>query len=234
MAQMREKRAYRDRQPKALEILHEDKDIIVIDKAPGLLSIGNDKEGINTAFYILTDYVRKGNPKSPNRVYIVHRLDRDTSGVLIFAKSEEAKVFLQDHWLETEKIYLAVVHGKLAKKSDTIISNLMENKAHMVYSSKDPKKGSIAKTKYRVVKEKDEFSLVEINLLTGRKNQIRVHFSEMGHPVVGDKKYGNGPRVHKRLALHARSITFTHPFTGKRMNFEAAIPRYFNSLVGEI
>ena len=219
-------------QPQGLAILYEDKDILVVDKSPGLLTVSTERGETRTAYYRLTDYVRKGYAKSRNRIFIVHRLDRDASGILVFAKTAEAKECLQRRWEETEKRYLAVVHGKLARKTGTLSTYLVENKAHLVHSTPDARKGKLSHTQYRVLKETDAFSLLEINLLTGRKHQIRVHFAEIGHPVVGDKKYGEKGGEHKRLALHALSISFTHPYSDRRVAFETPIPGYFNSLVG--
>ena len=139
---------------------------------------------------MLTDYVRKHSARSRKRVFVVHRLDRETSGVLIFAKSEEAKVRLQDRWKETKKTYLAAVHGKCDKMSETITSYLAENKAYFVYATSDPAQGKLAETAYRVLKQTRRFALLEVDLVTGRKNQIRVHLAGIGHPVVGDRKYG--------------------------------------------
>ena len=224
----------RRHRPRGLEILYEDRDIIVVDKAPGLLTIATDKRETQTAYCRLMDYVRKGNPKCRNRIFIVHRLDRDASGILVFAKTGEAKEYLQDHWDEAEKKYLAVVHGKLAHPLGTISTYLAENQAHVMYSTTDSRKGKLSHTAYRVLKEAKEFSLLEVNLLTGRKNQIRVHLAETGHPVVGDKKYGEKDKGHKRLALHAHSLSFTHPYSGKPLTFETRIPGYFNKLVGGV
>jgi RluA family pseudouridine synthase len=221
------KRPPKKHQPRGLPILHEDKDVIVVVKPAGLLTIGTDREKSRTAHYLLNDYVRKGNPKSRNRVYVVHRLDKDTSGVLIFAKSEQAKKFLQENWENTEKHYLAIVHGRLMDKEGTISSYLVENKAQRVYSTRDAAKGKLSHTAYKVSKESKRFSLVDIHLLTGRKHQIRVHFAEKGHPVAGDRKYENKDIGSKRLALHARSISFTHPFTHKLMTFDTGIPEDF-------
>jgi len=208
------------RQPKGLTILHEDKDILVVEKPAGLLTVGTERNKSRTVHYLLNDYVRKGNPKSRNRVYVVHRLDQDTSGILLFAKSEPAKKFLQEHWEQTDKYYLAIVQGRLTPKEGTISTYLAENTAHKVYSTPDATKGKLSHTAYKVLKGGKGFSLVEIHLLTGRKHQIRVHFAEKGHPVVGDSKYGRGKIGSKRLALHARSISFTHPFSGKQMTFD--------------
>ena len=217
--------------PKGLTILHEDRDIIVVDKIQGLLTISTDREKEKTAHFLLNDYVKKGDHRSRNRVFIVHRLDRETSGVLVFAKSEEAKNYLQDYWQEFSKTYVAVVHGKLQDREGVISSYLAENSAFRVYSTKNPDKGKFSETGYRVLKESDRFSLLEINLFTGRKHQIRVHLAENGHPVVGDKIYGTDDRDMKRLALHASSLTITHPYTENKMTFETDIPSYFEALV---
>jgi RluA family pseudouridine synthase len=221
-------------QPQGLALLYEDRDIIVVDKVPGLLTIATDKKQTQTAYYRLMEYVRKGDSKSRNRVFIVHRLDRDVSGILVFAKSSEAKEYLQEHWTETEKRYLAVVHGKVREQEGTISSYLAENKAHIMYSTSDPEKGKLSHTAYRVLKEAEEFSLLEINLLTGRKNQIRAHLAGMGHPIVGDEKYGRKIREHKRLALHAYSLSLTHPYNGRPLAFETGIPGFFSNLVGGV
>jgi RluA family pseudouridine synthase len=219
---------------KGLVILYEDRDILVVDKPPGLLTVGTDKEKSRTAYFILTNYVRRGRPRSRGRVFIVHRLDRDTSGILIFAKTEQAKLRLQGQWNETEKKYLAVVHGKCKKSSDTISTYLAENKAQVVYSTSDKTKGKLSHTAYKVLRQTKNFALLEVDLLTGRKNQIRVHLADIGHPVVGDKKYGKAGESYTHLALHARSISFNHPITGAPLTFEAKVPGYFTKLVGRI
>ncbi len=218
-------------QPSGLSILYEDRDLIVVDKINGLLTIGTDGEREKTAYFLLTDYVKKGNSRSKNRIFIVHRLDKDTSGILVFAKNEQAKRYLQDNWQEFSKKYVAVIYGKLPNKEGEITSYLVENSAHRVYSVKDPEKGKFAKTGYKVLKESRNFSLLEINLFTGRKNQIRVHFSEMGHIIVGDKIYGEKEKGIKRLALHSYSLSILHPFTKKEMTFQTEIPLYFKTLV---
>lgn len=217
--------------PKGLTILYEDYDILVIDKSSGLLTMGNEKASVNTAHYLLNDYVKKGNSKSKKRIYIVHRLDRDTSGVLIFAKSEQAKRFLQENWSDFTKTYLAVVEGSLSKKEDTISSYLVENSIHKVYATNKPEEGKLATTKYQVVKENSEFSLVEIELLTGRKNQIRVHMADRGTAVAGDYVYGKKRKGVRRLMLHAARLTVTHPETKEQMKFEAPVPKEFAKLM---
>jgi tRNA pseudouridine32 synthase/23S rRNA pseudouridine746 synthase/23S rRNA pseudouridine1911/1915/1917 synthase len=217
-----------------LEILYEDRDILVVDKPAGLLTVGTPTNKFKTADYILTDYVRKGSLKWRNRIFIVHRLDQWTSGVLIFAKSEEVMSFLKAQWKDTEKKYVAVVYGHLAQKEGIITSYLAEDKAHAVYSTTDATKGKLAHTAYKVLKETKRFTLLEINLLTGRKNQIRVHMADEGHPIVGDRKYGKIKDEYERLALHSKSISFKHPTRGEQMTFEAKVPNYFNKLIDNI
>ena len=217
--------------PRGHSILYEDQEILVVDKMSGLLTVSNEKVKEKTAYYLLNDYVRKGNRKSRNRVFIVHRLDRDTSGVIVFAKHEKAKRYLQEEWQGFTKKYSAVVHGRLPDKEGVISSYLAENRIHRMYSVDDPKKGKLARTGYKVLRESKKYSLLEIDLFTGRKNQIRVHFADKGCPVAGDKIYGEKEKGIKRLALHAASITILHPHTKEKMTFEAKIPAYFNSLV---
>jgi RluA family pseudouridine synthase len=193
--------------------------------------MATDSEKTRTAYFLLTDYVRKGHSKSRNRIFIVHRLDRETSGILIFAKTMEAKLYLQQHWDNTEKKYLAVVHGRMEKETESISTYLAENNAHLVYSTPDRNKGRLARTAYRVLKQTKDFALLEVDLLTGRKHQIRVHLAQIGHPVVGDTKYGKENRGRHNLALHAHSLSVTHPFTGKRLTFKTRAPAYFKQLI---
>jgi len=218
-------------QPRGLTILYEDRDILVVDKASGLLTVSTDKVKENTAYYLLTKYVRKGNQKSKHRVFIVHRLDRDASGIIVFAKTPHAKRYLQEEWQRFQKMYYAVVYGRLPEKQGVITSYLVENRAHRMYSVDDPARGKLAKTGYRVLRESQTYSLLEIDLLTGRKNQIRVHLSDNGCPVVGDKKYGEKRKGIKRLTLHAASITIVHPYSKEKMTFTAKVPAYFKALM---
>jgi 23S rRNA pseudouridine1911/1915/1917 synthase len=220
--------------PKGLLVLYEDKDLLVVDKPTGLLSVATPTEKTRTAHFILTGYIRKGCGRSRKQLYVVHRLDRDTSGTLIFAKSEEAMFRLKEQWKENEKKYLAVVHGKLDKTSGTISSYLAEDDNYNVYSTSDTTRGRLSHTAYTVLRETKGLSLLEVTLLTGRKNQIRVHFSGIGHPIAGDVKYGKPDDRFERLALHARSISFKHPFSRKQLAFEAEVPAFFNALVGRI
>ncbi len=225
------KRPPKKYQPKGLTILYEDRDILVVDKMNGILTVSTDKVRENTAYFLLNEYVRKGNSKSKNRVYIVHRLDRETSGVLVFAKSEEAKRYLQEQWQKFEKIYYAVVHGNMEHDEGEITSYLAENSAFKMYSVSDPEKGQFARTGYKVIKKTQNFSLLEIHLYTGKKNQIRVHLADKGCPVFGDKKYGQKEHGNRRLALHAASITILHPHSKKEMTFLTKIPDYFALLL---
>lgn len=214
-------------QPKGLRILHEDRDILVVDKAPGLLTVGTDRDKINTAYFRLTDYVRKGNPKSRERVFIVHRLDREVSGVLVFARTPEAKSRLQQQWEEVEKHYLALVHGSPEAPSGTFSSYLIAQGVQRVHSTANTNTGKLSHTAYQVLGHCDGVTLLDINLLTGRKHQIRVHLAENNLPIVGDGRYGAKQAGAGRLALHASSISFPHPYSGKPCTFEAPTPRIF-------
>lgn len=216
-----------------LVVLYEDKDLLVVDKPAGLLAVATEREKDRTAHSLLTDYIRTGCGRSRKRLFIVHRLDRDTSGALIYAKSEEAMLRLKDRWKENEKKYLAIVHGAPEKSSGTISTYLAEDRDYNVYSTTDTEKGRLSHTEYKVLKTVKGLSLLEIYLLTGRKNQIRVHLAGIGHPIVGDTKYGKEDG-HARMALHARSISFKHPFSNKQLFFEAEVPRFFTALMGRI
>lgn len=215
--------------PPGFEIIHDDPDLIVGNKSPGFLTVAAKWEKTNTIHNALNQFVRKGSNISKKCVFVVHRLDQATSGILIFAKTENVQLFLKDNWPTTTKTYYAIVHGKMTKKSGTISSYLSEDEDYVVHSSED-KSGRLAHTEYVVVKETAYFSVLKINLLTGRKNQIRVHLAGEGHPLVGDPKYGK-PDKHKNLLLHSFSIAFTHPHSKKRVRFEAPVPAYFNKVV---
>lgn len=226
---MQEKKKRRGKhQPKGQLILHEDRDIIVVDKAPGFLTMGTDREKERTVYFGLTDYVRKGNPKSRERIFIVHRLDREVSGILVFARTEAAKVSLQEQWPDVEKHYLALVHGSPPEPEGVFSSYLAENGVHSVHSTSNPKRGKLSKTAYTMLGHSRGVSLLDIHLLTGRKHQIRVHLSENNLPILGDKKYGQKKDGERRLALHAKSIAFDHPYSGKSCFFETRIPHLFS------
>jgi len=218
-------------QPRGLTILYEDHDVLVADKASGLLTIGTDKVTENTAYSLLNQYVRKGNPKSHRQVYVVHRLDRDISGVIVFAKTEKAKGFLLNQWQEFPKQYIAVVLGKPPEKEGVLTAYLAENKAHKMYAVKDPSKGKLAKTGYKLLKETANHSLLELKLLTACKNQLRAHCSEAGFPVAGDKIYGERDKSVERLTLHSASVTIKHPHSQEEMTFESKTPKYFTTVL---
>ncbi len=220
-----------------IQIVYEDDCLIVIDKPSGLLTMSTGKEGEVTAYSILTDYVRhKGNRRrQADRIYIVHRLDRYTSGLLVFAKDPETKYALQDNWNDVvlERNYVAVLEGTPSHPEGTIESWLREDNAtHTVHSVRGKTEGAkYAVTHYNVLDScPGGWSLVEFELETGRKNQIRVHASDMGHPVAGDKKYGARTNPLGRVALHARTLCFIHPYTGETLRFDTGIPRRFTSL----
>ncbi|MCQ2367585.1 MAG: RluA family pseudouridine synthase [Kiritimatiellae bacterium] len=209
------------------ELIYEDRDLLVINKPVGLLTthtrvVGRlARETQVTAENILNDYVRKGQLKSSKRVYLVHRLDRETSGVMMFAKSEKVMNHFRDNWNElTEKTYLARVEGVLDEESGVIESYLRDDpKTMKVKSVSDARFGKFARTEWRKLSVKDGTTLVEVKLKSGRKNQIRVHFSEAGYPIVGDVKYG-GMKA-SRLYLHSLSLSFVHPFTRESLTFTA-------------
>lgn len=217
--------------PKGLSILYEDHDLVVVDKASGLLTVGHGQSRERTAYDVLTDYVGKGNPKSTKRVFLVHRLDKFTSGVLVMAKHEKAKDTLQADWENVRKTYHAVVHGVMPNAEGVITSYLAESSTYRMYSVTDPTMGRLSHTAYRVLKEGGPYSLLEIDLMTGRKNQIRVHCADVGCPVAGDTKYGKelGKRV-TRLMLHSSVLRFAHPFTKEPMTFTATLPACFGLL----
>lgn len=212
------------------EILHEDEHIIAINKPAGLLTIATDTEKINTAYYLLTAYLKERNPENPERVFIVHRLDRDTSGVVLFAKTETAKRTLQDNWTEADKKYFVISEGIPKSKAGTLQSYLRETKTFKVYSTNKSEDSKLAVTNYEVLKTGNGCSLLEIDLETGRKNQIRVQLADMGNPVVGDKKYGATINPFRRLALHAHTLSFNHPVTNKRMHLKCRMPAELRKL----
>lgn len=211
-----------------LPILYEDSEFIVINKPSGLLSIASDKEKGSTAYRMLSDYVQQKDKH--NRIFIVHRIDEDTSGVFIVAKNPTIQKQLQDNWNElvTKRGYFAIVEGKMEESSGTVKSYLKKNAQNLMYSSKKPGDGQLSITHYKVIKENDKYSLLDISIDTGRKNQIRVHMGDLGHYVVGDDKYGEPSNPLKRLGLHAYCLEFKHPVNGKIMKFNAPIPKEFS------
>lgn len=213
------------RQIRGLRILHEDPDVIVVEKAAGILTCATRRGGEHTVEGALNDYVRKGQAKSRKQVYLVHRLDRETSGVMMVAKTPEVQEYFRSNWNElTEKTYLARVHGVPAEREGVFESYLAEDqKTLLMRSVKNPKYGKLARTVYKVLSEDKGTALVEVQLKSGRKNQIRVHFSENGHPIVGDSRYG---RDRGGLMLHSWKLAFEHPHTGEKMAFETEQPAF--------
>ena len=218
------------KQFRQLKILYEDDALIAIDKPAGLLSIATDDEKEKTAYHLMTDYVRLADSKA--RVFVVHRLDRDTSGVLIAAKNERMKLALQDNWndLVVTRGYTAVVEGVPKDSSGRITTWLRETKTLFTYSSGIPGDGREAVTNYQVIKAAEAYALLKITIETGRKNQIRVHMRDLGHPIAGDKKYGAKTNPLSRLCLHAELLELRHPFTDKHISFESAAPKTFMTL----
>lgn len=214
-----------------LHIMYEDDDIIVVNKGYGLLSMGTDTKRDGTAYSLLRDYVKRVDPRQ--KLFIVHRLDQQTSGVMLFAKTVEAKEAMQHNWnnMVLERKYAAIVKGRPDPESGTISSYLAENAAHEVYSTDKPSEGKLAVTRYRTVRTRGGYSLLELQLETGRKNQIRVHLADKGMPIVGDRRYGSDISPIHRLALHAETLRFIHPITKRDMYFTCPLPPGFNRLV---
>jgi len=216
-----------------ITIVHEDDDIIVIDKHAGILSVATDKEKRETAYSILSTHVKQAHFE--NKIFIVHRLDRDTSGLMVYAKTAKAKEWLQKNWntCVQERSYLAIVEGKVAKEEGTIKSYLKETSALMVYSSQNPAHGVLSITHFKVLQRSSRYTMLKVDLETGRKNQVRVHMQDIKHPIIGDKKYGAKTDPVARLGLHAYILAFTHPITGKPMRFQTPLPRKFTRLFKE-
>lgn len=212
-----------------LDILYEDEYLIAINKPCGLLSIGNDKEKVITAYRMVSDYIKHSS--NNKYIFVVHRLDQDTSGVLMFCKNEKIRDKMQDNWntVVKKRGYLAVVDGKLTGNG-TRRSFLMEDRNQFVYSSRN-NQGKEAITHYSSIKNNNDYSLLQVFIDTGRRNQIRVHLSEMGYPIVGDKKYKCKSNPIKRLCLHANILEFIHPVSKKLVHIESDIPKEFSKII---
>lgn len=225
-------REFREFYHRRLQIVHEDEHIIVVNKGYGLLSMADDSgDKKETAYSILRDYLKWRHPG--NKLFIVHRLDRDTSGLMLFAKTVGAKEALQHNWnnMVLERKYLCVTEGAPDPAEGTVRSWLLENSRHEVYSMPDDSKGGkLAVTRYRTLLSRGRYSLVECELDTGRKNQIRVHMKQLGTPISGDRRYGGHPSPIHRMALHAQSLNFVHPATRQLMRFSTPVPPSFRSL----
>jgi 23S rRNA pseudouridine1911/1915/1917 synthase len=213
-----------------LVVVYEDEEIIVIDKPAGLLTIASATEKVKTAYYRLTNCLKERSG-GRERIFIVHRLDQGTSGLLVFARNESVKRALQDGWAAAEKRYRVIVEGVPQEKKGRIAGYLRESKALRVYSVPEgSEEAKYAETGYEVVKEGNGCALLDVTLITGRKNQIRVHMADMGHPVVGDKKYGAKTDPLGRLGLHAGYLAFPHPVSGRRLEFTSPLPAKFHAL----
>lgn len=214
-----------------MRLVYEDEYLIVIDKNAGLLSMASDNEKYLTAYNILSTYVKSQKPS--NRIFIVHRLDRDTSGLMMFARSEMVQSLLQRDWKRnvTARTYVALVEGEVTETEGVIKSYIYESKALVMHSTPDPKRGDLAVTRFRLLKSGSEYSLLEITLETGKKNQIRLHMQEKGHSIAGDRKYGASTSPIGRLGLHASVLAFIHPVTGREMRFESKVPAKFRRMV---
>ncbi len=217
-----------------LSIVFEDKDLLVINKPSGLLTVATGIEKRKTAYSMLSEYVKLENPE--NKIFIVHRIDRETSGLLLFAKNSLVKQQIQDTWetMISQRTYVGVVEGEVEKSEGTVVSWLAETTAFRVYSQQNAQTGRRAVTHYRKIGGNTRYSLLQINLDTGRKHQIRVHMHDIGHPVVGDKKYGSSSDPIRRMALHAQVLAFAHPKTGQSCRFETPIPEKFLQISGRI
>ena len=214
---------------KKLDIIYEDKYIIIVNKPINLLTISTIKEKDNTLYNEVYTYLKQKHKS--NKVFIVHRLDKDTSGLIVFAKSEDVKYKLQDSWNDVKRYYYAIVNGIVENNKSTIKSYLKETKTLLVYSTNDSRLGKLAITQYEKLKNNNKYSLLKINILTGRKNQIRVHLHDIKHPIVGDKKYGNKYNPLNRLCLHAYYLEFNHPITNELLKIECKYPQEFNKLI---
>lgn len=219
-----------------MQMVYEDDDIIVVNKGYGLLSVGTGslKKEL-TAYNILKDYVKEVDPRQ--KVFVIHRLDRATSGLMMFAKNPESQEAMQHNWnnMVLERRYVAVLEGNLKEDEGVIKSYLGETSGYEVYSTQEPAEGlKLATTRYKVLARGNGYTLAEFSLDTGRKNQIRIHAKELGHSIVGDRKYGAKASPINRLALHARTLRFAHPITRKDMRFETPIPAKFLKMVGGI
>lgn len=215
--------------PEPLRLVHEDGDLIVVDKPPGLLAIASEREHERTAYRLLFDYVGGGaGPRSGARLFIVHRLDRETSGLLVFAKSARVKRALQEQFARraVERVYIAVVEGQVRAPSGTLKGRLREGVSLAVRPTRDPRAGQEAITHYRVLERRPTTTLLELRLETGRRGQIRAQLAALGHPIVGDLAYGSRRRPLRRVCLHATRLAFDHP-RGGRLSLESAPPPAF-------
>lgn len=211
-----------------LNIVYEDKYLIIVNKKSGMLTISTDKEKINTLYHKVREYLQKQN--NNNKVFIIHRLDKDTSGLIMFGKSEKIKRLMQNNWSNVKREYIALVNGIVKNDKGIIKSYLRETKTNLVYSTNN-KNGKLAITEYEKIKSNKLYTLLKINIKSGRKHQIRVQLNDLGYPIVGDKKYSKIKNKIKNLYLHANHLEFIHPITNEKINITIKNPKYFDDLI---
>ena len=221
----------RNRLPAAMKIHFEDEHLIVIHKPRNLLSVASESEREKTAYHFLGDYVRGGQARSRERIFIVHRLDQETSGLMVFARTSEAKELLQKNWDQNEKRYFAIVEGAPKSERGVLESDLDESRPHKVYSVPASNLTRHAVTHYQVLKRNARMTLLELRLVTGRRHQIRVQLAEIGCPIIGDERYAARTDPAKRLGLHACLLKFRHPITGQDLQFESPLPPELAKLI---
>jgi 23S rRNA pseudouridine1911/1915/1917 synthase len=212
-------------------VISEDEEFIAVEKPAGMLSVATDSDNIHTVYRHVNQYIKRNDPKQ--RIFVIHRLDQDTSGVMVFARTQQMKELLQADWnqLVTERIYYGVVEGVPAEKKGLMDHFLFEDKQKMVHISHSGGKGKRAVTSYEVEESGSGYSLIRFSLQSGRKNQIRVQMSELGHPILGDDKYGSKHNPLNRLTLHAHRLTLNHPVSGRVLTFQSSVPPEFLRLV---
>ena len=216
---------------KKMDIVFEDKYLLIINKPAKLLTVATDKEKEKTLYHEASMYVKKKHKS--NKIFIVNRLDKDTSGIVVFAKDEKTKRVLQDNWdkYAVKREYIALVKGKINPKKDTLKNKLVETKTNLVYIDEKSKIGKLAITKYEFIKEINGNSLISIEILTGRKNQIRVQLNNINHPVIGDMKYGKNKSFYNRLMLHANKLILINPITNEKLELESRLPKEFINII---
>lgn len=215
---------------KKMKIIYEDQNLLVIDKEPHQLTIATQKHEQNTLYNEASTYIKKQYPK--NKIFIVHRLDKDTSGLIVFAKNQDIKNYLQNNWSQVKREYICIVEGQMPKKKDILKSYLAESKTFQVYSTKDKTKGKLAITEYEVLQTNKKYSLLKIKIKTGRKNQIRVQLADINHPILGDKKYNSSSLKKDRLYLHANLLEFK--IKDKSYHFISEYPKTFLSIFKDL
>lgn len=216
---------------KKMDIVYEDKYLLVVNKPSKLLTVATDKEKEKTLYHEASIYVKKKHKS--NKIFIVNRLDKDTSGIVVFAKDEKTKIMLQNNWdrFAVKREYIALVKGNINPKTNTLKNKLVEAKTNLVYIDEKSKEGKLAITKYNFIKKVNSDSLISIEILTGRKNQIRVQLNNINHPIVGDMKYGKNKSFYNRLMLHANKLILINPNNNEKLELSAKLPKEFNNIL---